>query len=91
MLLYLTSLKLQRLFSSVLSVPEIRSSVKAIQTSSGSELAMNTALLVAHCSDFIYYLSDNLTFAAGYKFINLSDETINWLYVNQIAKSPTNS
>lgn len=74
----------QRFFSSVGSVPSILATIEALKDKSQppSETAMNAGLLVAHCCDCLYYISDNLTFAAGYNFITLPDKTAEFLYVD---------
>jgi hypothetical protein len=62
------------------SVPDIVGSLKIVsRTQAPQELAMNVGLLAANCCDFIYYLSDNLTFAAGYDFISLPAPMVEWL------------
>eukprot|EP01126_Amoeba_proteus_P018831 TRINITY_DN1958_c0_g2_i2.p1 TRINITY_DN1958_c0_g2~~TRINITY_DN1958_c0_g2_i2.p1 ORF type:complete len:167 (+),score=18.27 TRINITY_DN1958_c0_g2_i2:72-572(+) len=75
--------RVARFFSSVTSIPSIVHQSKAIASSDSREaLIANVGLLAAHLADFGYYISDNMTFAAGYNFIRLSGPTIEWLYVS---------
>jgi len=73
------SRRIGRLFGSLSSIPDILSTAKNLRSCSGSDLAMNSALLLAHCCDFLYFISDNLTFAASHQFINLPGPTVEWL------------
>jgi len=68
-----SSRRVGRFFSSLGSVPAILHYLSPQAKDTPSWL--RTLLIVASVSDMFYYISDNLTFAAKYKFIHLSERT----------------
>lgn len=83
-----TSRRVGRFFSSLNSIPSLAYYLSS-KSSEDTPPWLRLLLIIANASDMLYYFSDNLTFAAKYNFVTLSEKTNSFWYVSRV-KCPSN-